>query len=176
MVRTVHLFVRRRRRVWTNSWHWAPFTLLMLFWPSLTEGFRGQCYGSALECFHLRCLPSLLLTLELATSYGLMDCPSTEGRNASYPTLYPLPFGIVAVAPCIFACTSYDTMSLNRLTWCHSAHQHLVYGDTSSLILHLGYLLAMITKEMLLSRDYVEDPIQVNKTSMRNSTGGFQPT
>jgi hypothetical protein len=26
----------------------------------------------------------------MATSYGLMDCPSTEGRNASYPTtLYP---------------------------------------------------------------------------------------
>ena len=24
------------------------------------------------------------------TSYGLMDCPSTEGRNASYPL--PLPF------------------------------------------------------------------------------------
>jgi hypothetical protein len=28
-------------------------------------------------------------TLELATSYGLMDYPSTEGQNASYTTLYP---------------------------------------------------------------------------------------
>jgi hypothetical protein len=28
---------------------------------------------------------------ELATSYGLMDCPGTEGWNASYPTLYLLP-------------------------------------------------------------------------------------
>ena len=28
--------------------------------------------------------------LEMATSFGHMNCPSTEGRNASYPTLYPL--------------------------------------------------------------------------------------
>ena len=33
--------------------------------------------------------------LELVISYGLMDCPSTEGRNASYPILYPLPFAWV---------------------------------------------------------------------------------
>ena len=47
-------------------------------------------YGSALECFHLRCLPSLVWTLELATSYGLMDWPSTEWQNSSFPTFSPL--------------------------------------------------------------------------------------
>jgi hypothetical protein len=28
----------------------------------------------------------------LVASYGFIDSSSTEGRNASYPTLYPLPF------------------------------------------------------------------------------------
>jgi hypothetical protein len=47
----------------------------------------------------------------LAASYGFIDSSSTEGRNASYPTLYPLPF---------FCCTilqysKVQTCSVNTL-------------------------------------------------------------
>ena len=38
----------------------------------------------------INCMNHRLIQNQFATSSGLMDCPSTEGRNASYPTLYPV--------------------------------------------------------------------------------------
>ena len=88
--------LRTRRRVRANGILDLPIQL-GLFWPFLTVLFQGRILtnipGSDSSVSPLKLTTISTLNAGVGSFiFGVIECPSTEGRTASLPTLHPSPF------------------------------------------------------------------------------------